>query len=140
MTTTFARVDPETLEVTLKYNTNGADRWSPDDLPCEIPFDVLADQAVKDPETGNVTLLEDPAKVTQKTQAQWTSVRAQQKQKLYESDWTCSVTDYEVPDRELWVAYRAQLRDVTRGSAPPGTEGSLSQADPFAIEWPVAPV
>jgi hypothetical protein len=128
MTTTFARVDPETLEVTLKYNTNGADRWSPDDLPCEIPFDVLADQAVKDPETGNVTLLEDPAKVTQKTQAQWTQVRAQQKQKLYESDWTCSVTDYEVPDRELWVAYRAQLRDVTK------------QSDPFAIEWPVAPV
>ena len=70
----------------------------------------------------------DPAKVTQKTQAQWTSVRAQQKQKLYESDWTCSVTDYEVPDRELWVAYRAQLRDVTK------------QSDPFAIEWPVAPV
>ena len=128
MTTTFARVDPETLEVTLKYNTNGADRWSPDDLPCEIPFDVLADQAVKDPETGNVTLLEDPAKVTQKTQAQWTQVRAQQRQKLYESDWTCSVTDYEVPDRELWVAYRAALRDVTK------------QSDPFAIEWPVAPV
>ena len=70
----------------------------------------------------------DPAKVTQKTQAQWASVRAQQKQKLYESDWTCSVTDYEVPDRELWVAYRAQLRDVTK------------QSDPFAIEWPVAPV
>jgi len=127
MTTTFARVDPETLEVTLKYNTNGADRWSPDDLPCEIPFDVLADQAVKDPETGNVTLLEDPAKVTQKTQAQWASVRAQQRQKLYESDWTCSVTDYEVPDRELWVAYRAALRDVTK------------QSDPFAIEWPVMP-
>ena len=127
MTTTFARVDPETLEVTLKYNTNGADRWSPDDLPCEIPFDVLADQAVKDPETGNVTLLEDPAKVTQKTQAQWASVRAQQRQKLYESDWTCSVTDYEVPDRELWVAYRAQLRDVTK------------QSDPFNIVWPVMP-
>ena len=89
---------------------------------------------------GSFTLTTDPAKVTQKTQAQWTSVRAQQKQKLYESDWTCSVTDYEVPDRELWVQYRAALRDVTRGSAPPGTEGSLSQADPFAIEWPVAPV
>ena len=69
----------------------------------------------------------DPAKVTQKTQAQWASVRAQQKQKLYESDWTCSVTDYEVPDRELWVAYRAALRDVTK------------QSDPFNIVWPVMP-
>ena len=40
---------------------------------------------------------------------------------------SCSVTDYEVPDRELWVAYRAALRDVTK------------QSDPFAIEWPVMP-
>jgi hypothetical protein len=61
------------------------------------------------------------------TADQWTSVRAQQRQKLYESDWTCSVTDYEVPDRELWVQYRAQLRDVT------------TQADPFAIVWPPRP-
>jgi hypothetical protein len=125
--TTFARVDPETLAVTLKYNTNGGDRWAPDDLECLIPFDVLADTAVKDSETGAITLIEDPAKLAQKTADQWTSVRAQQRQKLYESDWTCSVTDYEVPDRELWVQYRAQLRDVT------------TQADPFAIEWPPVP-
>ena len=107
----------------------------------EVPegLDPQCIMATRD-DSGEIVLQEDPAKVTQKTQAQWTQVRAQQKQKLYESDWTCSVTDYEVPDRELWVAYRAQLRDVTRGSAPPGTEGSLSQADPFAIEWPVAPV
>lgn len=137
--TTFARVDPETLEVTLSYNTNGGDRWAPDDLPCEIPFDVLADQAVKDPETDTVTLLEDPAKVAQKTADQWASVRAQQRQKLYESDWTCSVTDYEVPNKADWVTYRQALRDVTRGSAPSGTEGSLAQTDPFNIVWPTAP-
>ena len=125
--TTFARVDPDTLAVTLTYNSNGSPKWAEDDMPCEIPFDVLADQAVR-ADDGTIQLIEDPAKVTQKTQAQWTQVRAQQKQKLYESDWTCSVTDYEVPDRELWVAYRAQLRDVTK------------QSDPFAIEWPVAPV
>jgi len=58
---------------------------------------------------------------------QWTQVRAQQRQKLYESDWTCSVTDYEVPNKAEWVAYRAQLRDVT------------SQADPFNIVWPPRP-
>ena len=83
---TFARVDPESLEVTLTYNTNGGDRWSPDDLECTIPFDVLADQAVLVDDV--VTLVEDPAKVQAKTQAQWTQVRAQQRQKLYESDWT----------------------------------------------------
>jgi hypothetical protein len=58
---------------------------------------------------------------------QWTQVRAQQKQKLYESDWTCSVTDYGVPDKELWIAYRQALRDITL------------QTDPFNIEWPVTP-
>ena len=123
---TFARVDPETLEVTLKYNTNGGPKWAPDDIECLIPFDVLADQATRT-EDGTIQLVEDPAKVTQKTQAQWASVRAQQKQKLYESDWTCSVTDYEVPNKSEWVQYRAALRDVT------------SQADPFNIVWPPRP-
>ena len=78
-------------------------------------------------EDGSVTLIKDPNFEASQLDAQWTSVRAQQRQKLYESDWTCSVTDYEVPDRELWVQYRAQLRDVT------------TQADPFAIVWPVRP-
>jgi len=57
----------------------------------------------------------------------WTQVRAQQRQKLYESDWTCSVTDYEVPNKSDWVTYRQALRDVTK------------QSDPFAIVWPTAP-
>ena len=61
-------------------------------------------------EDGTITLVEDPAKVTQKTQAQWASVRAQQRQKLYESDWTCSVTDYEVPNKAEWVQYRQAPR------------------------------
>jgi hypothetical protein len=64
----------------------------------------------------------------QKTADQWTAVRTQQRQKLYESDWTCSVTDYEVPNKPEWVQYRQALRDVT------------TQTDPFAIVWPVAPV
>jgi hypothetical protein len=123
---TFARVDPETLEVTLKYNTNGGVKWADDDLECLIAFDVLADTATKDSE-GNVTLLEDPTKVQAKTDQAWLDVRAQQKQQLYESDWTCSVTDYEVPNKADWAAYRQALRDVT------------TQTDPFAIVWPVAP-
>jgi len=81
-------------------------------------------EPVKDPETGEISLVENTQK---KLDAQWTQVRAQQRQKLYESDWTCSVTDYEVPNRDAWVQYRAQLREVT------------TQADPFNIEWPVAP-
>ena len=124
---TFARVDPETLTVTLMYNTNGGAKWAESDLECTIPFDFLADQAVRDETTGLVSLVEDPTKVQAKIQAQWTQVRSQQRQKLYESDWTCSVTDYEVPNKSEWVQYRQALRDVT------------TQTDPFAIVWPVAP-
>jgi len=81
-------------------------------------------------EDGSVTLTEDPAKVQAKTQAQWVSVRAQQSDLLYKSDWTCSVIDPPAPilaQRDQWVAYRQALRDVTK------------QSDPFNIEWPVAP-
>ena len=81
--------------------------------------------AVKDGD--QITLTEDPAKVQAKLDAQWTSVRAQQRQKLYESDWTCSVTDYEVPNKSEWVQYWAQLRGVT------------TQSDPFNIVWPQRP-
>ena len=125
--TTFARVDPETLTVTLMYNTNGGAKWAEGDLECTIPFDVLADTAVKDSE-GNVTLQTDPTKLAQKTADQWTQVRSQQRDLLYKSDWTCSVTDYEVPNKSEWVQYRAALRDVT------------TQSDPFNIVWPSPPV
>jgi len=93
-------------------------------------------------EDGSVTLTEDPAKVQAKTQAQWVSVRAQQSDLLYKSDWTCSVIDPPAPilaQRDQWVAYRQALRDVTRGYAPSGTEGSLVQSDPFNITWPPRP-
>ena len=123
--TTFARVDSDSLEVTLKYNTNGGAKWAEDDIECTIPFDVLADKAVL--VDGSIVLVEDPTKVQARLDAQWTSVRTQQRQKLYESDWTCSVTDYEVPNKSEWVQYRAALRAVT------------TQSDPFEIVWPAVP-
>ena len=61
----------------------------------------------------------------------WTSVRAQQSDLLYKSDWTCSVVDPPAPilaQRDQWIAYRAALRDVT------------TQTDPFNIVWPSPPV
>ena len=126
---TFARVDPESLAVTLTYNTNGGPKWAEDDLECTIPFDVLADQATLI--DGTVTLQTDPTKVAAKTEAQWNSVRAQQSDLLYKSDWTCSVVDPPAPilaQRDQWIAYRAALRDVT------------TQSDPFNIVWPSPPV
>ena len=126
---TFARVDPESLEVTIKYNTNGGDRWSPEDIECTIPFDVLADMATKDSE-GTIQLVTDPVRVESKIQTAWNSVRAQQSDLLYKSDWTCSVVDPPAPilaQRDQWIAYRAALRDVT------------TQSDPFNIVWPAVP-
>jgi hypothetical protein len=125
----------ESLEIPFIYESeepqqgNWSGEWGSPDITVhlEVPegLDPQCLMAVKDGD--QITLTEDPAKVAQKTADQWTSVRAQQRQKLYESDWTCSVTDYEVPNKSEWVQYRAQLRDVT------------TQSDPFAIEWPQRP-
>lgn len=129
MTTTFARVDPETLEVTLKYNTNGGPAWTPEDLPCSIPFDVLADQAVKDSETGVITLVEDPAKVAAKTADQWASVRAQRNQLLAASDWTQgNDSPLSTESKSAWAAYRAALRDLPNVTT-----------DPLNPVWPQVP-
>lgn len=118
-------VDPETLEFQGQYLSNDPPlmNWPGVQCTCEDPTVVVA---VKDSE-GTITLVTDPTKVQARTDAQWTQVRAQQRQKLYESDWTCSVTDYEVPNKSEWVQYRQALRDVTL------------QSDPFEIVWPVAP-
>ncbi len=78
----------------------------------------------KDLETGVISLVENTQK---KLDAQWAQVRSQQRDLLYKSDWTCSVTDYEVPNKADWVTYRQALRDITL------------QTDPFNIEWPTLP-
>ena len=99
----------------------------------EVPegLDPQCLMAVRDSESGEITLQTDPTKVAQKTADQWTSVRTQQSDLLYKSDWTCSVVDPPAPilaQRDHWIAYRAALRDVT------------TQSDPFNIVWPSPPV
>ena len=126
----------ETLRIVFTYEADapnqssfGAEWGSPDvTVHLEVPegLDPQCIMATRS-EDGTIQLLEDPTKVQAKTQAQWSQIRAQQRQKLYESDWTCSVTDYEVPNKSEWVQYRAALRAVT------------TQTDPFNIVWPVAP-
>lgn len=61
------------------------------------------------------------------TQQRWDSIRIERAKRLRESDWTCSITDYTVPDKDKWITYRQALRDIT------------TQPDPFAIQWPKAP-
>lgn len=59
--------------------------------------------------------------------SQWVSIKALRAQKLRESDWICSVTDYVVPNKDAWIAYRQVLRDVTQ------------QPNPFELTWPMEP-
>ena len=129
----WVALDPSTLDVVYNYTSESSQKnaysgyletcWHLE-VPEGLTWDTV--MAIRS-ETDEITLVEDPTKVQAKTDAQWASVRAQQKELLYKSDWTCSVTDYEVPNKSEWVQYRAALRDVTL------------QSDPFNIVWPVAP-
>ena len=69
-----------------------------------------------------------PEEIEANTESQWAKIRSQRDTLLQACDWT------QLPDvpldsktKEQWVNYRQALRDVT------------SQADPYNIEWPIAP-
>ena len=127
--TTFARVDPDTLEVTLKYNTNGGSKWALDDIECEIPFDVLTDQAVL--VDGSITLTTDPSKVQAKLAAAWTQLRTERNARLQASDWVALADAHLSQDKkDAWFAYRQALRDL------PDEVTITSPADLVSVEWP----
>ena len=123
---------PYTYPAPVNQGSYGGEWGSPQvTVHLEVPegIDPQCIMAVKEGE--EVTLQTDPEKVQAKTDAQWASVRAQQSDLLYKSDWTCSVVDPPAPilaQRDQWIAYRAALRDVT------------TQTDPFNIVWPSPPV
>jgi len=63
-----------------------------------------------------------------RTKQEWNGVRGQRNFKLASTDWTqIDDTPLTNTDKQLWASYRQALRDIT------------TQADPFSIEWPVAP-
>ena len=67
-----------------------------------------------------------PEQITERTEAQASSVRADRNRRLADCDWT-QLPDAPV-DHTIWAAYRQDLRDVT---SQPGF--------PWEIIWPVAP-
>ena len=92
--------------------------------------DGLSWDTVKGVQDGDeITLVEDPAKVAQKTEAAWTSLRSQRNQLLAASDWT-RLDDVSLTDEQKaqWAEYRAALRDVTKGLE-----------DPARVQWPTRP-
>lgn len=100
-----------------------------DQVLLTIPSSVLVPQAIvrvippSDPESSDYQFIVDQALID----SQWISIKTLRAQKLRESDWICSVTDYVVPNKDAWISYRQALRDLTQ------------QSNPFQIVWPMEP-
>jgi len=118
-------VDSDAQEV-FRYATTFPEQFT-DKYPLETYMHLLTENGA-DPDSVKPALdAQGVPTLVPNVEWGWSQVRAQQRELLYKSDWTCSVTDYEVPNKAEWVQYRAALREVT------------TQADPFAIVWPTAP-
>ena len=63
--------------------------------------------------------------ITERTETQWESIRAERNKRLVDCDWT-QLPDVPV-DAAAWAEYRQALRDIT------------DQPDPFNITWPQEP-
>ncbi len=51
-------------------------------------------------------------------EAEWRNIRTIRNKRLSETDWICSISDYEVPNKGDWIVYRQALRDITKGPNP----------------------
>jgi len=82
-----------------------------------------------DSETQTYTFTTDPAKVQAKTEAKWTSLRAQRNQLLTASDWTQgNDSPLSTESKSAWATYRQALRNL-----PDVT------SDPSNPVWPSVP-
>ena len=86
----------------------------------EVPEDVIGEAVIR---LSEGEFIIDEAIIA----AEWSNIRTVRNKRLAETDWICSITDYEVPNKALWVAYRQALRDITKGT------------NPFKVSWPVTP-
>jgi hypothetical protein len=97
----------------------------------EVPegLDPQCLMAVRDPETGAVTLQADPAKVQAKLDQAWTQLRTERNRRLAASDWTQLVDSHLSQEKkDAWAAYRQELRDLPD-----------EVTDPTQVEWPLDP-
>ena len=121
-------VDPETLAFQGQYLTANPPlmNWPGVQCTCEDPTVVMA---VQDPTSNVISLVQDPAKVQAKTDAQWTALRSQRNSLLTQSDWRVLPFAPLTPEtQQAWVTYRQALRDL------PGVT-----SDPTSPVWPEIP-
>jgi hypothetical protein len=97
-------------------------------VPDGLTWDIV--RGVADPSCAQgVSLVADPSKVSQKTEAAWTQLRSQRDSLLTASDWRVLPFAPLTPEtQQAWVTYRQALRDL-----PGVTE------DPQSVEWPASP-
>ena len=97
----------------------------------EVPegLDPQCIVAQKDPETGEITLVEDPSKVQAKIQQAWTALRTERNARLAASDWTqLQDAHLSAEKKSAWADYRQSLRDLPENAT-----------DPTQVTWPVSP-
>ena len=93
----------------------------PGQILLDIPSDIIG-QAVIGINSDNSFIVSESLIADQ-----WRSVKIHRNSELVASDWSCSVTDYIVPNKSDWIVYRQALRDIT------------VQTNPFTIVWPDIP-
>lgn len=126
-------VDDETLEILHIYDAP-ANPWIHKGR--QIPLLLVPDNldpwclmAVKDSETGEIKLVEDPIKVEAKTTQAWHELRTERNSRLSACDWTqLQDARLSLEKKQAWVDYRQALRDLPE-----------TVTDPMAVVWPLAP-
>jgi len=128
----------ETLTIPCVYDapepsqgTYGGEWGSPQvTTHLEVPegLDPQCIMAVRD-DSGEITLTEDPTKISGRTESLWSALRAQRNQLLAASDWTQgNDSPLSTESKSAWAAYRAALRDLPNVTT-----------DPSNVEWPSVP-
>lgn len=105
--------------------------WSYMTIHVSVPINMDKDiiKAVKQ-EDGTYIFEVDPEKEAEKTSKKWGAIRSERNYRLNKSDWTQLLdTNLTTEQRDKWVIYRKQLRDLPQNIT-----------DLNDIPWPVQPI
>ena len=111
---------------------NWSGEWGNPDIAIHVAIpeglDPQCIMATRD-DSGEITLVEDPAKVEAKTAQAWTALRTQRNRLLQQSDWTALSDAHLSQDKkDAWFTYRQALRDLPDECT-----------DPTQVDWPLDP-
>jgi hypothetical protein len=109
---------------------NWSGEWGNPDIAIHVAipegFDPQCIMAVRDPETCEITLQADPAKLEAKTTQAWTALRTDRNARLAACDWTqLQDAHLSAEKKSAWADYRQALRDLPE-----------EVQDLDAVEWP----